>query len=550
MSKQNHNLEIFKYNKGLNKQYIQFLYKYTDNNNCIQLIEPLKVNTQFIVDYPTETAETAETDNKKKSKKCINQLNTISNLIFTKEEYTEALKNIKHVTLKNDGNKEYGELTSDFIDGEEYHYLNMFDTRELKIAKKSSARDGIQDSIDNWKQFLINIFGNEENAEALDNYLATVINQEKNHRIAISLSGLKDSGKTLFFNILSEVMGSDYNENIIYKASGEITNRFFLFNSGLSKKKLILLNEATIKQEDSISRFKDLLDNKSSIQVESKGKDKQIAEPFIGLIGLTNEKQPTELLESMESKRFIFRDLRTVANKITQDKADLIYSEMQAIKYHYYTHTYKDYCYKEYELRNLINQVSSYKELKQHSIKEFAKQSIIEYAVEYIAERKTADLTQNYNKTHFFIDKIDFKRIKALFLSNLGMDTDTRLTELDNIFKNKLSFMQFLNSLAEQDIIYNLKFTNKQYNKCFYNCIKIQLDLLPQQDITNKQLDNHIKAQHKNNIMVSKIMMIDNINNSELDTNKKSVLISYLENIETKTEEERNIIIDLIKGQL
>ena len=439
-----HNLEIFKYNKGT---YIQFIYKYIDNNGCIQLIEPSKVNTMFTVEYKdkdteTETAET--TDNKKKSKKCINQLNTISNLKFTKEEYTEALKNIKHVIFEYEIKFPYGNVRQ----CNNHYYINMFDTNKIKIAQdKAGYKEG---DISNWKILLNNIYG--DNWQVWDDFLAYQFNHIENYQLGECITGLSNCGKTLYFTIKSEVFG------ITNCSKSKGLQRDFIFNSSFANKRQTLMDEFKTDNKELINYIKDIITSEY-IEYERKGQDKQTI-PYFSNIAITSEEIPTLLASELKNKRMVFR---TVNKVLPTDFKDNILKEINAIRYYYKHHKAKDTKPNTQELIKLFSMVDS---IKADDINTVSRDAVIEYARE-LTHKDT-------NATHLFINLN--KGVLNTLEDKLRESLGKTILQDTNPFNNFENLKEWCYKQVGIDY-YNSNlnnFTNKAYKKC----LKIELGLL------------------------------------------------------------------------
>lgn len=164
---------------------------------------------------------------------------------------------------------------------------NTFDGFEISNKPLKPVEDITKTKV---YEHLFNLCGREQ--QSLDyvlRYLANIVQQPyKKTQVALIFKSIQGCGKDTFFDWFAEkIIGKQY-----YFNSSKLDLIFGKFNSSLSKKILVVINEVNInKTKDIIENLKDATTAKV-VRVEKKGKDTIEEQDNVHYILLTNNDNP------------------------------------------------------------------------------------------------------------------------------------------------------------------------------------------------------------------------------------------------------------------
>ena len=324
---------------------------------------------------------------------------------FEEEDLEQAHKNIQKITPAY-------QLETPFLETKtegDVVYLNFYDTN--KIRENEKRHEAEKGDVSLWLQLLQNIYGKDYHA--MDSLIAYQLKHIKNYQLAECLTGYKNTGKTLYFDIKELLFGIDNCSRI------QGTQSNFKFNGGFANKRQTLIDEFDITDEHSIKCLKAMITS-DYLYYEKKGQE-AIKIPFFSNIGITSEKLPSVLAREMEGKRVLFRDCKIV---LPEDFREKIMKTIPAIKHHYQTHPKQD------EVPNvleLIKRYSVYRELASGDTVEQAKTVLKSFIEEQKNElNKENGVIIEEGKTVLLLKKQDLEELNKQLEETTGLTFNTQ----------------------------------------------------------------------------------------------------------------------------
>lgn len=353
------------------------------------------------------------------------------------------------------------------------------------------------------------------------------------NKLAFVLYGKKSTGKSLFLNIIANILGKDNSAETRY-AEGDLK-----FNSVFANKLFIYQNERDgVLSQSSIAKLKGFITS-DAITLENKGQDKIANYPFHAMFGFSQEELPTELAENNGDKRFLF--LEGKGNWDIDNIYNTFNNMFPAIRYYYLNHPNLND--KEISNKEKIEKYSTAKELNQFTITSIAKSVLDSFVNKLFNDSQDKidsfkDLDLNINKSNEFylpVNKYTLKIFSEMLTDELGSDT-LNLTSKDNPFFCFDNLKNLCYNLGN-DYTFSQSGKNKRTNKSYKNNIKINLKKVL--DKKGLEILNNINLEETDK---------DNYNEEQLEETRKKKLEELENEVNNKIVKKTNLNKDIYQG--
>ena len=397
--------------------------------------------------------------------------NTIS-----QEDYTQAIRNQEFIMVEYVKNRDYLNI----VTINKVKKINLYESDSIKKIKNIQAKNSgdIAPLIEFYDSFTDGR-GVEFDKEVMLPVFKDS-NLLKSNKLGLVLYGRKSTGKSLFFKIITMILGLENTASCDFKETD------LKFNSFMKKKLFIYSNDNVETTPKTISKLKDL-STSDYITIEGKGVNQISNYPYHAMLGISTEELPVELAESNEEKRFLFLQ----GSKKYTEKDYYVFEELApTIRYHYENHP----AINEVELSNFekIKKYSRVNEISNETLGTLAREVVVNYINDYFNDvnigRINQDLIGN-NKSKMFLPIT--KSTLATFTRHLKELTGKDIILEGNPFND---FETFKAEVIKWDgIEYSKKSTNNRIKKTFnVRNLKIDLDDVINNKESRENLDNLI----------------------------------------------------------